>query len=298
MSKLIMLVGVAGSGKSTYANKYYSDMEIFSSDKIREELYGDASIQDNPMKVFNILHHRIATALKNGKDVVYDATNLSMKKRMGFLKQYGYFADEKHCIVLITPLKECCRRQQTRERRVPYEVIKKQICRFQCPDYYEGWDTIEIIQDSTCTTILEDFLERNDFDQENSHHSLTAKEHMLAAAEFYKSDYKDDVYTVLLFALKYHDIGKFFTKTFKDKKGKSTIEAHYYEHQNAGAYFMLQCCEHELLMPIYHKAAVLIQWHMEFFLRNEVGMERLFNLLGKELSEQLKLLHEYDRRAH
>ena len=37
---------------------------------------------------------------------------------------------------------------------------------------------------------------------------------------------------------------------------------------------------------------------MEFFLRNEIGLERLFNLLGEELSEQLKLLHEYDRRAH
>ena len=61
---------------------------------------------------------------------------------------------------------------------------------------------------------------------------------------------------------------------------------------------MLQCSKHDVVMPIHHKAAVLIQWHMEFFLRNEVGMERLFNLLGKELSEQLKLLHEYDGRAH
>ena len=52
--KFYMLVGVAGSGKSTLAAKIFQLIDssnktvLLSSDVIREELYGDASVQDNP----------------------------------------------------------------------------------------------------------------------------------------------------------------------------------------------------------------------------------------------------------
>ena len=78
MPFLFFLVGISGSGKSTIAQEYAEkfNAEVFSSDKIRFELYGDESIQDNPQKVFQILHKRIKTALKQGKNAIYDATNL------------------------------------------------------------------------------------------------------------------------------------------------------------------------------------------------------------------------------
>ena len=49
---LTLLIGLPGSGKTTYAKnyaqKYINDVVHLSSDKIRQELYGDETIQGNP----------------------------------------------------------------------------------------------------------------------------------------------------------------------------------------------------------------------------------------------------------
>ena len=50
---LTVLVGLPGSGKSTYANKIKNAI-LCSSDKVREELYGDENIQGDKQKVFRI----------------------------------------------------------------------------------------------------------------------------------------------------------------------------------------------------------------------------------------------------
>ena len=53
MTKVYMLVGIPCSGKSSFV-KEQNGIWI-SSDKIREELYGDESIQENPEKVFRVM---------------------------------------------------------------------------------------------------------------------------------------------------------------------------------------------------------------------------------------------------
>ena len=80
--KFYMLVGISGSGKSFVAEQvkriyknHLVNIEVHSSDAIRKELWGDENDQQNPQKVFQILHKRVKNALSEGKDVIYDATN-------------------------------------------------------------------------------------------------------------------------------------------------------------------------------------------------------------------------------
>ena len=90
MPRLIYMVGIAGSGKSTIAMRIASQMEeevvLLSFDTIRGEIYGDENYQRNPGRVFDIMHQRTVVALSQGISVIYDATNLSCKRRMNFLK--------------------------------------------------------------------------------------------------------------------------------------------------------------------------------------------------------------------
>ena len=85
---LFMGVGIPGSGKSTWLenNKEEYNYTIHSSDSIREQL-GDINDQSKNSQVFETLHNRIKTDLLNGKSVAMDATNLSRKKRINFLKE-------------------------------------------------------------------------------------------------------------------------------------------------------------------------------------------------------------------
>lgn len=62
----VMMVGLPGSGKSTYAKELSNDVDaiICSSDTIRKELCGDINSQDKNEEVFKVLHNRIKENLK------------------------------------------------------------------------------------------------------------------------------------------------------------------------------------------------------------------------------------------
>jgi len=76
-----MLVGLPGSGKTSFALSLKDKYDIISSDSIRKELYGSERIQENNNKVFEIMRKRAIEALKSGKNVIYDATNMTRKFR-------------------------------------------------------------------------------------------------------------------------------------------------------------------------------------------------------------------------
>lgn len=96
--KFYMLVGLSGSGKSSY--NFKEEVVKISSDALRKELFGDENDQTHNAEVFNELHKRVILNLKNGKNVVYDATNLSRRRRVAFLNNIKYIDCEKECIFL------------------------------------------------------------------------------------------------------------------------------------------------------------------------------------------------------
>ena len=61
----------------------------------------------------------------------------------------------------------------------------------------------------------------------------------------------------LQWAALYHDCGKVFTQVFHNAKGEPTEEAHYYNHENVGAYDCL--CDYSKTLL----TSVLINLHMK-----------------------------------
>ena len=148
MSYLFMLVGIPGSGKSTFASRLAEEYnaQIFSSDFIRGELYGDESIQSNPKVVFEILHRRLINSLNQNFNVIYDATNIHSKYRKEFLESLPENKDRYNiCYVCAERPQTCINRQNLRERKVPDEVIYRMANNMQYPTYDEGWDEIHIL---------------------------------------------------------------------------------------------------------------------------------------------------------
>lgn len=69
-------------------------------------MFGDVNDQKHNGEVFNIVHKRVVSAIKSGKDVILDATNLSRKRRIGFLKSIPNCLAE--AIVFAIPFELCC----------------------------------------------------------------------------------------------------------------------------------------------------------------------------------------------
>lgn len=310
MPFLYMLIGLPASGKSYFAKNYTENSENvihISSDAIRKELYGSEEIQDNPNKVFSIMFHRTVDALLSNNSVIYDATNISRKYRMAFLKDLdaalGSFASKvsKIGLVFAIPVEICLERNKARGRSVPEEVIYRMYRNFQMPSIFEGFDHIDIANPSKDNSILMGKLRAaNNIQHDNPHHSLTIGSHCAAAAryiylneteimkDFCKSDYSN-----LYKAALYHDIGKPFCKTFIKPNGKQDDKAHYYNHENVGAYDYL--CYNEDIDAKY--VALLINLHMLHYMDKKY-QNKMQLLYGEKIWKALEWLNKADMAAH
>lgn len=178
MVKFYMLIGLPGSGKSEIARQLADGNTIvLSSDAIRKEFYGDETIQDDPAKVFEEMQRRTIAALKDGKNVVYDATNISRKKRKHLLSSIT-IPCQKIAYVIWARYETCLARDNSRNRNVGESVIRRMLLNFQPPYYDEGWDDIEF-------RLNDEPYRRSDYDNwlncehDNPHHNNTVKEHTL-----------------------------------------------------------------------------------------------------------------------
>lgn len=310
MTTFIMMVGLVGSGKSTQAQKLAEeyDANIHSSDAIREELSGDINNQDINDLVFRTLHNRIKGDLRNGKNCIYDACNISYKRRKAFLEEIKNILCEKICVLMATPYEECLRNNANRDRVVPEYVIERMYRNFDVPWYYEGWDSIEVeySPDSEGSFGMpREWIESvRSYNQENSHHALTLGEHCRQAVKYvdkYECEHiesKSCSSTALRYATMLHDCGKPFCKTFKNGKGEITEQAHYYSHEHIGSYDSLFYD-----MACYKlRVAVLIRWHMQPYFWERNNNEKLHNkyrkLWGEDLYSDIMKLHAADKNAH
>lgn len=314
MPAFVMVVGLPGSGKSTYIEKYYQTFNVHSSDAIREELSGDVNNQDINKQVFNTLHKRVKEDLSNGKSVVYDATNISWKRRKTFLQELNSIKCRKECILMATPFELCVQRNNARDRVVPYFVIERMYKNFDIPWYNEGWDAITIAYaDTTAMTQYGDWsrfvTDHLDFEQESKWHTETLGDHCLKTLQYVDSREADLTPGNILetkIAAALHDCGKPFCKTFKDSKGEPSEFAHYYNHENVGAYNSLFYGKEDGVDSLL--VAALIRYHMVLHFFKD-WKQRTVDKYEKEFVEHeylqlikfydaLKILHEGDKKAH
>lgn len=301
---LIMMVGLQGSGKSTLANEIQDTIEtksgrevyICSSDKIREELFGDASVQDRNDEVFRELHRKTKLFLKGSNVVIYDATNVNKKKRRAFLHEVSYVKDlYKVCICTAVSVEDCMINLQIRKAgvNVPQEVLMRTYKSWQPPHWSEGWDEICFAHMKDYTDYISALYNKaKSFNQHNTHHKFTLYQHLISTGLKYIIRNSDSI--VFPDVGMTHDLGKLHTVVHID----DDPNWHYYNHENVSSYlFMLdspyRSSENIML------GTNLIFWHMLPYNKNAgKALERIKNEYGDDFYDNLMILHEADVAAH
>ena len=124
---LVLLIGAAGSGKSTFAARHFDPAEVLSSDAFRALVSGDEANQEASGVAFRILHRELQRRVAAGQLTVVDATNATPRNRRELIARARAAGLATVAIVLALPPMVVRARNATRRRRVPDDVVTAQL---------------------------------------------------------------------------------------------------------------------------------------------------------------------------
>ncbi|WP_402373978.1 polynucleotide kinase-phosphatase [Isoptericola rhizosphaerae] len=114
---LVLLVGVSGSGKSTFGARHFKPSQVISSDFCRALVSDDENDQAATPDAFDVLHYIVGTRLRRGLLTVVDATNVQRGSRASLVrlaKDHDVLVD---AVVLDVPASVAVERNASRPDR-------------------------------------------------------------------------------------------------------------------------------------------------------------------------------------
>lgn len=125
---LVVLIGAAGAGKSTFAARHFAPDEILSSDRFRAIVSGDEANQAATRAAFVLLHRTLTERLGQGRLTVVDATNFQSTSRRALLALAAAAHVPATAIVLDLPPATVIARNAARPARtVDMAVVRRQL---------------------------------------------------------------------------------------------------------------------------------------------------------------------------
>ena len=124
---LVVLIGIAASGKSTFAARHFAPTQVLSSDALRAMITDNPSAQGATDDAFELLHRLLELRLRRGRLTVVDATNVEEWARAELLAIARRHRRPAVAIVLDLPLPVALERNATRAApRPPPGALRRQ----------------------------------------------------------------------------------------------------------------------------------------------------------------------------
>ena len=323
---LVVTVGLPSSGKTSWVDDFIAEnqgqaIDVISSDKIREEVFNDIEDQNHNSEVFDLMKRRTKESLSQGHIAIYEATNISSKRRRALLKELNKYYDKAICLFKYKRLTACQIDNEKRDREVPSNVIDRMYRNFEIPHKSEGFDEIIVDFDEKTNLYLSNkskggigFLKDEllaietyddyksllcqlglnqciDMPQDSKWHTLSLSKHMYFCFRAVREYHWHDINLVIASML--HDISKPNVRT-EDKDQKY---AHYYGHENASAYDVIDILLRYVRIDIEDilEIAWLIGNHMK--LKNNIDKDKFSNIIGYDDYLRLEALDNADNSA-
>lgn len=142
--KIIITVGLPGSGKSTYLQRL--GITPLSSDSIRLLLADDVTDQTIHSRVFATIRYLLRHRLAIGRPLTYiDATHLTIEERRPYVNIARWYGCELEALFFDVPVEVCRQRNRLRNRTVPDEAMEMMAAKLTAPNFEEGFTRIAVV---------------------------------------------------------------------------------------------------------------------------------------------------------
>ena len=142
-AKLTICQGLPGGGKSSWAGVYkqqHGAHVVLSSDEVRGILGKDESDQSVSAQTFKFLETACELLLKQGRNVILDACNITRKARRPFVNLGLKYSANIRIAVFNASIETCKARNAARERKVPEEVTDRMAKNWEAPKVFTAFD--------------------------------------------------------------------------------------------------------------------------------------------------------------
>lgn len=130
--EMIILVGIAGSGKTTWCTKYLPSHTRISLDDIKNH---DRKLEDR----------KIISELETGNNIVIDDTNLTKAIRKRHITIATRYHASINAVYFCIDTQKAYAQNCKRERKLPYYVLDKQKKQIEMPHIDEGFKFIQVL---------------------------------------------------------------------------------------------------------------------------------------------------------
>jgi predicted kinase len=150
MPKAYILVGIPGSGKSTWIKNqtWALGLTVVSTDAFVEDYaraqgktYSDV-FEDYMPEAVDLMIQQVVRAREHNHDIIWDQTSVTVASR---IKKFNMLPDYEH-IAVVFPIpgkEELARRLNSRPgKTIPDNVIQQMIDSFEMPTTEEGFTTV------------------------------------------------------------------------------------------------------------------------------------------------------------
>ena len=159
---ITILIGISGSGKSTYANRLrqricstdrYVDMYAKAMGVSYEESFDQIQLLGLFGELNDMFYADIDDAIRLGEDFIIDRTNLTGGARRHLIRKLRTMSEKYNKPIIIKGvvfdydkekiLSQLKKREEEENKRIPEAVMEKQFIVFEPPLMEEGFDVLE-----------------------------------------------------------------------------------------------------------------------------------------------------------
>lgn len=137
-TRVVLLSGIAGSGKDFFIQKNYPDWPIVSLDALRRELKISHRDSKGNGQVIQACKEQARTYLRQGKSFVWNATNITTQMREQLIDLLRVYKPLIKIVYIEVPYKKLIAQNRSRPYPIPESAIEKMIDKLEVPRLWEA----------------------------------------------------------------------------------------------------------------------------------------------------------------
>jgi len=137
-SEVIILSGIAGSGKDSFLTRHHPHLAVISLDQLRREHRVDRSDSKGNGRVIQMATEQAKSFLRNGEPFAWNATNITRQMRELLIDQFVVYKAKVQLTYIEVPYLKLLNQNKRREYAIPPAAIEKMIEKLEVPMLWEA----------------------------------------------------------------------------------------------------------------------------------------------------------------